>query len=88
MLGSIWLACVAPVMILLILLSMGLWVVTLPGGFYLLQKYALAGFSIGETHFNALQLLLIFSAFYTTRTAVNIGSNFLSKMPARGGKST
>ena len=83
-LGSIWLALAAPSMIVLVLLGVALWLVTLPGGYYLLRDYAVAGVSVGDTRFSLLQILLILSAFYITRTAVGMGSSFLSKMPSRG----
>ena len=83
-LGSVWLACVAPVMLVLVALGVALWTITLPGGYSLLHKYALAGIDVGETHFNILQLLLIISAFYIARTLVHIGKSLLEKMPERG----
>ena len=83
-LGSLWLACAAPSMVVMVVLGVALWVVTMPGGYYLLQAYAGAGFNVGSTRFNIVQLLLILSVFYITRTAVSMGSSFLAKMPARG----
>lgn len=83
-LGSLWLACVAPTMVVLVVLGVALWVITMPGGYYLLDAYSSAGISVGATRFNIIQLLLILSVFYITRTAVNMGSSFLAKMPARG----
>lgn len=83
-LGSLWLACAAPSMVVLVVLGVALWVVTMPGGYYLLHAYASTGISVGETRFNILQILLIFSVFYITRTAANMGSSFLAKMPSRG----
>lgn len=83
-LGSLWLACAAPSMVILVVLGVALWVVTMPGGYYLLHSYASTGISVGETRFNILQLLLILSVFYITRTAANMGSSFLAKMPSRG----
>lgn len=84
LLGSIWLACVAPLMLLMVLLAATLWAITLPGGYFLIHTYALAGFSIGETHFNMVQALLILSVFYIARTAVHMGSGLISRMPERG----
>ena len=83
-LGSIVIACAAPAVLILIAVGMGQWALTLPGGVYLLRHYAVSGFSVGATHFSPVQLLIIISAFYITRTAVSMGSAFLRKMPSRG----
>lgn len=82
--GSILIALAAPVVLLTMFVGMALWIFTLPGGISLLQHYAISGFSVGETRFNFLQLLLIISVFYITRTAVSMGSAFLRKIPSQG----
>ena len=63
---------------------MSLWVCTLPGGLSLLQDFVLQGVNVGETRFNMVQVLLIISVFFLTRTAVRMGTLFLSRMPSRG----
>ena len=63
---------------------MSLWVCTLPGGRSLLQDFVLQGVNVGETRFNMVQVLLIISVFFLTRTAVRMGTLFLSRMPSRG----
>lgn len=83
-LGSILIALAAPVVLIGMFVGMALWILTLPGGIPLLQHYAISGFSVGETRFNFLQVLLIISAFYITRTAVSMGSAFLRKIPSQG----
>ncbi|MEG2173172.1 MAG: mechanosensitive ion channel [Desulfovibrionaceae bacterium] len=82
--GSIIIACAAPVVLLTMFVGLALWMLTLPGGIALLQHYAISGFSVGETRFNFLQVLLIISVFYITRTAVGMGTAFLRKMPTQG----
>lgn len=82
--GSILIALAAPVVLLTMFVGMALWVLTLPGGISLLQHYAISGFSVGATRFNFLQVLLIISVFYVTRTAVSMGTAFLRKMPSQG----
>lgn len=82
--GSILIALAAPVVLLTMFVGMALWIFTLPGGISLLQHYAISGFSVGETRFNFLQVLLIISVFYITRTAVSMGSAFLRKIPSQG----
>ena len=71
-------------MLILIAIGMGQWALTLPGGVYLLRHYAVSGFSVGATHFSPVQVLIIISVFYITRTAVSMGSAFLRKMPSQG----
>lgn len=83
-LGSIAIACAAPAALILIAVGMAQWALTLPGGLYLLRHYAVSGFSVGTTHFSPVQVLLIISMFYITRTAVSMGSAFLRKMPSQG----
>ena len=82
--SSLMLALAAPVILLLAIGGMSLWVCTLPGGLLLLQDFVLQGVNVGETRFNMVQLLLIISAFFLTRTAVRMGTLFLARMPSRG----
>lgn len=82
--GSLLIACAAPAVLILVAVGVALWVVTLPGGFYLLRHYAVSGISVGATHFSALQALFIISGFYITRAAVSMGSAFLTRLPEHG----
>lgn len=82
--GSIVIALAAPVVLIVMFVGLAMWVFTLPGGIPLLEHYAISGFSVGETKFNFIQVLLIVSVFYITRTAVGMGTAFLRKMPAQG----
>ena len=82
--SSLMLALAAPVILLLAIGGMSLWVCTLPGGLPLLQDFVLQGVNVGETRFNMVQVLLIISVFFLTRTAVRMGTLFLSRMPSRG----
>ena len=82
--SSLMLALAAPVILLLVIGGMSLWVCTLPGGLSLLQDFVLQGVNVGETRFNMVQVLLIISVFFLTRTAVRMGTLFLSRMPSRG----
>lgn len=83
-LGSVIIALAAPVVLMTMFVGLALWILTLPGGISLLEHYAISGFSVGATRFNFLQVLLIISAFYITRTCVSMGSAFLRKMPSQG----
>lgn len=83
-LTSVLLALAAPLMLVLAVCSIGLWVITLPGGFYILQDYVLQGVDVGSTRFNVVQVLLIFSMFFITRTAVRMACRFLGRLPEKG----
>jgi small-conductance mechanosensitive channel len=82
-LGSLAIALAAPLVIVLAVFGVLLWIGTLPGGIDILRHYGFQGFNIGNTQFNVIQVLLIFSAFYITRTAVAMGTRFLSRLPAK-----
>jgi small-conductance mechanosensitive channel len=75
------LALIAPMALTAAVASVLLWVCTLPGGLDMLRYYGLQGMNIGATHFNLIHLVLILSAFYITRIAVDIGSRFLDRLP-------
>ncbi|MBQ3059803.1 MAG: mechanosensitive ion channel [Desulfovibrio sp.] len=78
------LALAAPLVLVIAVVGVLLWVCTLPGGIYLLREYLLKSVSVGETQFNVVQVLMIISVFYLTRTAVSMGSRFLAKLPKQG----
>ncbi|MDR2744954.1 MAG: mechanosensitive ion channel protein MscS, partial [Desulfovibrio sp.] len=82
--GHLLLALAAPVVLVTAVSSVLLWLATLPGGLYLLGEYLLKSVNVGETQFNAVQLLLIISAFYLSRTAVAMGTRLLAKLPGQG----
>lgn len=77
-------AMAAPFVLILTVAGVCLWIAMLPGGTYLLSQYALKGVSIGATQFNIIQILLIISAFYLTRTIVAMGTRFLARLPQQG----
>ena len=80
-LASLLIALAAPLVLIVAVISVLLWVGTLPGGIYLLQEYVFQGISIGATNFNLLQILMIVSVFFLTRATVIMGSRFLAKLP-------
>lgn len=84
-LARLGVALAAPCVLLLALGCCALWLIILPGGIYLLSSYALKGVTVGATQFNVIQILVIVSAFYLTRTIISMGSRFLTKLPAQGG---
>lgn len=81
--ASILLALAAPCILVLALVAVSLWLCTLPGGVVLLSHYVLQGVNVGVTQFNLLQVLLIISAFFITRTFVRMGTLFLQRLPRR-----
>lgn len=85
-LARLGVALAAPFVLVLAVAGVCLWVLILPGGAYLLGEYALKGVTVGATQFNIIQILLIISAFYLTRTIVAMGTRFLTKLPKQGGQ--
>lgn len=83
-LARLLVALAAPVVLVAAVVGVLLWVGTLPGGMYLLGEYVFKGVNVGATRFNIIQILLIISVFYLTRTAVAMGSRFLAKLPGQG----
>lgn len=77
-------ALAAPFVLVVAVAGAGLWIAVLPGGTYLIGDYAFKGITVGATQFNIVQLLLIISAFYLTRTVVAMGTRLLSKLPKQG----
>lgn len=77
-------ALAAPFVLVIAVAGLCLWIAMLPGGIYLLKEYGLKGISVGATQFNIIQVLLIISAFYLTRTVVAMGTRFLAKLPNQG----
>lgn len=77
-------ALAAPFVLVVAVAGACLWIAVLPGGTYLIGDYAFKGVSVGATQFNVVQLLLIVSGFYLTRTVVSMGTRFLSKLPSQG----
>lgn len=84
-LARLGVALAAPCVLLVAGASACLWLVILPGGTYLLGNYAFQGITVGATQFNVIQILVIISAFYLTRTVISMGTRFLAKLPAQGG---
>lgn len=83
-LSRLLVALAAPFVLVLAVAGVCLWVAMLPGGTFLLSEYALKGVNIGETQFNIIQILLIISAFYLTRTVVAVGTRLLKRLPQQG----
>lgn len=77
-------ALAAPFVVVVAFFGLSLWILIVPGGSYLIKGYALKGITVGATQFNIIQILLILSAFYLTRTVVSMGTKFLSKLPQKG----
>lgn len=83
-LARLALALAAPLVLVVAVVGLLLWMCTMPGGLYLMRAYVLESVSLGDTQFNIVQLLLIISVFYLTRTVVSMGSRFLAKLPKQG----
>lgn len=83
-LARLLVALAAPFVLILAVAGVCLWVAMLPGGTFLLSEYALKGVSVGATQFSIIQILLIISAFYITRTVVAVGTRLLRRLPQQG----
>ena len=73
-----------PIMLILSVLATSLWILAYPGGEFLLAHVAQMDISIGKTSFNALQVLLIVSVFYVTRSFISVGRAFVKELPTHG----
>lgn len=82
-LAGILAACIAPLVLLLVVVAMFVWIVALPGGAVLLLHYMGAGVRVGSATFNMVHLFLILSAFYLTRAAVSAARAFLDRLSRR-----
>lgn len=82
--GGVVLALAVPTVLVLVTLATGLWILAYPGGAALLKQMALLDFNVGRTSFNMLQVLLIISAFYVTRSIIVVGCTFLRELPSNG----
>ncbi len=76
-------ACIAPLVLVLVVAAMFVWVVALPGGAVLLTHYMEVGVQVGSATFNMVHLFLILSAFYLTRAAVFAARAFLDRLALR-----
>lgn len=83
-LARLLVALAAPFVVVVAFFGLSLWILIIPGGTYLLEGYALKGITVGATQFNIIQILLILSVFYLTRTIVSMGTRFISKLPQKG----
>lgn len=84
LLSCLLLALAAPLILVLALVGVSLWLGTLPGGLVIMRHFILQGdFSIGTTQLNMIQILLITTAFFVTRTIVSMGVLFLERLPQR-----
>ncbi len=84
LLRGVVLALAVPALIVVFSLSMGLWILAYPGGDYLLEQVTRADIHLGERSLNFIQVLLILSAFYITRSAIEVGRFFLRQLPSQG----
>ncbi len=84
LLSGFLLALALPALLVLATAATGLWILAYPGGEFLLTHLANMDVSIGKTSFNMLQMLLIISAFYVTRSFISVGRSFIADLPLRG----
>lgn len=87
LISGLALALVLPAVLVVTTLATGLWILAYPGGSYLLTHVANLDVSVGKTTFNMLQVLLILSAFYVTRSFISVGRSFIGELPRQGVRS-
>ncbi len=78
------LALALPAILVLATAATGLWILAYPGGEFLLTHLANMDVSVGKTSFSMLQVLLIVSVFYVTRSFISVGRSFIADLPAHG----
>lgn len=86
LLTGVLLALCVPVLLVVFTLSMGLWALAYPGGVYLLDQMGNLDIHLGKRSLTIVQLLLIISAFYITRSAISVGRLFLRRLPDQFGR--
>lgn len=84
LISGLALALILPAVLVVTTLATGLWILAYPGGSYLLTHVANLDVSVGKTTFNMLQVLLILSAFYVTRSVISVGRSFIGELPRQG----
>jgi len=82
--NSLIIAMAAPLAISLVFAGFALWIIALPGGVILIKHYSVLSFSLGDTQFNIIKILLFISTFYLARAIISIGSSFLHKRNVKG----
>lgn len=82
--SGLLLALALPALIVLATAATGLWILAYPGGEFLMAHLAAVDVSIGKTSFSMLQVLLIISVFYVTRSFISVGRSFIADLPAHG----
>lgn len=82
-LGGLVAACIAPIVLLLVIGGMLLWVVAMPGGAPLLWHYLGTGVQVGSASFNMVHLILVISVFYITRAAIAASRRLLNRLSTR-----
>ncbi len=80
LLTGMLLALCVPVLLVIFTLSMGMWTLAYPGGVYLLDQMGRLDIHLGKRSLTIVQLLLIISAFYITRSAISVGRLFLRRL--------
>ncbi len=83
LISGMLLAVFLPTALIVVTSMTGLWILAYPGGAYLITHVTDLDFSIGEVSFNVVQVLLVVSIFYITRSFISVGRIFISSLPGQ-----
>ena len=79
-LSGILISLAAPILMLVAVISVLLWIATLPGGIILTKEYLLTNVSVGSAEFNFVHVLIIISAFFLTKAIVSAGIRYIERV--------
>ncbi|MBQ7585806.1 MAG: mechanosensitive ion channel [Desulfovibrionaceae bacterium] len=79
-LSGILVSLAAPIIMVMAVLSVLLWIATLPGGMILTKEYLFKNVSIGSAEFNFIHILIIISAFFLTKAIVSTGIRYIERV--------
>ena len=79
-LSGILVSLAAPIILVIAILSVLLWIATLPGGMILAKEYLFKNVSIGSAEFNLIHVLIIISAFFLTKAIVSTGLKYIEQV--------
>ncbi|MBQ7738176.1 MAG: mechanosensitive ion channel [Desulfovibrionaceae bacterium] len=81
-LSGVLISLAAPIIMLIAVVSVLLWIATLPGGMILAKEYLFKNVSVGSAEFNLLHILIIISAFFLTKAIVSTGLRYIERVAA------
>ncbi len=77
LISGLVLAVSIPLVLVISLLSPFVWILTFPGGEYLLKVFSNFDINIGKASFNAVQVLSIIVIFYLVKSTIRVSCNYI-----------